>query len=83
MIRDKLSHKEVAIKFGITPTLVYRLLKFYKDDPESLLKYEAKKQGRREKVNLTVTAAQEVISTQYNLWKSSQVSELVARKFGL
>ena len=82
-LREKLSYKEVAIKFGITPTLVHRLLKFYKDDPESLQKYEAKQKGRQAKVNLTVTAAQEVVSTQHNLWKASQVSELVARQSGL
>ena len=34
-------------------------------------------------MEVTVTAAREVLSTQHNLWKSSQVSELVARKFGL
>ena len=42
VLREKLSHKEVAIMFQVTPALVHKLLKSYKDDPESLQKYEAK-----------------------------------------
>ena len=68
---EKLSHCEVAIKFGITSTLVHRLLKVYKADTDSLQNYLANRQGKLDKVKLTVSAAHEVLSTQHNLWKSS------------
>ena len=81
--REKLSHGEVAIKFGITSTLVHRLVKLHKTDPDSLRTYESKRRHRLEKVELTVSAAQEILATQHNLWKSSQVTALVKKKYGL
>ena len=55
----------------------------YKTEPDSLQKYLAKRQSRLDKVRLTVSGAREVLSTQHNLWKSSQVTALVNKSYGL
>jgi transposase len=80
---ELLSHQEVAAKFNVTAVLVHRLLKAHKKSPQFVEDMVAREAARSRKVSLTVAATEELLKTQYNLWRASQVVDVLKQKYDM
>ena len=65
--KEKLSHKEAAIKFGITKSLVQRLMSKHSKDKKSLIKAERKEHDRRLKLRAVLNESKEILESKEGL----------------
>ena len=63
--------------------LVHKLLKAQKKDPEFVKGLAAKQSARHRKLSLTIIATEELLRTQHNLWRSSQIVDVLKQRHDL
>ena len=74
---NKTSYEETAIKFKVRWNLVLRLVKAFKKDCGFVQAVREREELRASKLSQVIQAVNDIIATQKNLWRTSQVVELV------
>ena len=74
---ELLSHQEAAIRFNVKPALVATLVKSQKKDAKFVHSIAAKQGTRARELSLIVETTEELLHTQHNLWKASQIVDLL------
>ena len=70
-----LTNKEVAVKFRITPGLVCRLHRKYKNDEGFLDTIAARESAEERRIQLIVDAAKHIEQQGGGLWNTVQIQE--------
>ena len=79
----KLSHAQAAVRFGITTTLVSRLVTESRKSDTFLVKATERETKRREKYRAVVDQSLRLLRRESGLRKSAEVAEAVHSELGI
>ena len=80
---EKLSHKEAAIKHGVSPRLVQSLTSASKRDPEFLNKTRDKEDKRRLKLRAVISESAKHLNSKPGLLNSQQIVLSVSQEHNI
>ena len=81
--REKLSHKQASVKFGVTTSLVSGLVVASKRKQESLAKAKAKEELRRLKLRAVLAESAKLLKSKQGLMIAKQVQDAVQLEHGV